>query len=149
MKNKFKQIQLKNLDKNLKNIRVCDRPSDGWIRTIRTALGMSSRQLAKRLGISQQALSRLEKSEIDGVITIKSLRKVLEVMGCVLEYVAIPNKGSLKETLNKQALIKADEIVNSVNHTMKLENQEVENKQNKIKEIAADLISNLNNNFWE
>jgi ribosome-binding protein aMBF1 (putative translation factor) len=43
---------------------LIDRPDDGWIREIREALGMSTGQLAHRMGLTQSGVSRLEQSEI-------------------------------------------------------------------------------------
>ena len=54
---KFKQFQLNMLNSHIVNIHICDRPSDGWIRSIRKAMCMSTRQLAERIGITQQSTS--------------------------------------------------------------------------------------------
>jgi DNA-binding transcriptional regulator YiaG len=36
-------------------------PPKGWIRAIRTALGMSGRQLAERMGVTKQRASDVER----------------------------------------------------------------------------------------
>lgn len=142
-------LQLKTIDKYLSNIRVCDRPSDGWLPAIRKSLGMSVRQLAKKIGISQQSLSRFEKNELDGVITLNSMRKVAEAMNCKFVYAIVPNDSSLEETIKKQAIKKARELVTPVNHTMILEAQAVGNSEEKINEIANNLAKNLTSKLWE
>jgi len=43
-------------------------PETGWIKAIREALGMSSNDLAKKVGIDQSRISRLESAEKDGNI---------------------------------------------------------------------------------
>src|SRR5207253_2344958 len=43
-------------------------PVRGWIKALREALGMSTAQLAKRLGIKQPSLVALEQSEAKGTI---------------------------------------------------------------------------------
>ena len=48
------------------------RPSRGWIRAIREALGMTTGQFAKRLGVHQPRVIELERGEASGNITIKS-----------------------------------------------------------------------------
>ncbi|MCJ7686122.1 MAG: helix-turn-helix domain-containing protein, partial [Desulfobacteraceae bacterium] len=48
-------------------------PPKGWIRAIRDALGMTARQLANRLGVAQQAVARIEKEELAGSVTIKTI----------------------------------------------------------------------------
>jgi hypothetical protein len=149
MSKRFKHLQLKTLDQHLAEIKVCERPSDGWIGSIRKSIGMSVSQLAKKIGIAQQSLAKLEKNEVDGTITIKSLRKVAEGMNCKLVYALVPNEGSLEDIVKKQAIKKASGIVNPVSHTMMLEAQEVGNKDKKIQEVASELAQNLNSKLWE
>lgn len=56
------------LDKNLAGLKATDTqvPVKGWIRAIREALGMSGRQLAQRLKVSQPRIPRLEQDELTG-----------------------------------------------------------------------------------
>jgi len=98
-------------------------PKEGWIRAVRTALGMSASQLAKRLGISQQAVTKLERSERTGTITLASLAKVAEALECELKLVLVP-KSSLDHTMRRRAEEKAREERNRVRHTMRLEAQD-------------------------
>ena len=51
-------------------------PVRGWIKALREALGMSTAQLAKRLGIRQPSLVSLEQSEAKGTIELATLRRV-------------------------------------------------------------------------
>ena len=67
----IKQVQLQLLDQHLAKIQICDRPSDGWICSIRQSLGMRVRQLGERMGITRQTVSRLEHNELDYSITLK------------------------------------------------------------------------------
>jgi predicted DNA-binding mobile mystery protein A len=130
-------------------IRVCDRPSDGWIRAVRKSLGMSVRQLATRMGVTQQAVSQLEAKELNETVSIKTLRKAAEALNCRLVYALVPNDGGLQGILDKQALMKAKDIVSAVDHTMQLEAQGVGNLQQKIKETAEELAKNPNSKLWE
>lgn len=147
--NKFKLLQLKMLDKYLMNISVCERPTDGWIRSIRRAIGMSTRQLAERIGITQQSTFRLEENELDYSITLKTLRRVAEALDCRLVYAIIPNDGCLEDTVRKQAYKKSKAIVEPVNHTMILESQGFGNLEEKIKETAQELSTELNSKLWD
>lgn len=147
---KFKQMQLQTLDKHLAEINVPEVPSSGWIRAIRSSLGMSLEQLAARMGIAKQSVARLENNESDDSITLKSLRKAAEGLNCQLVYALVPNnKAGLQGIVEKQALLKAQEIVSAVDHTMQLEAQGVGNVQAKIKEVAEDLAKNPNSKLWE
>jgi predicted DNA-binding mobile mystery protein A len=149
MTNKFKQLQLEKLDQHLAEIRICSRPSDGWIRAIRKSLGMSVSQLAKRLSITQQAVSQLELNEVNETVSLKTLRRAAEVLDCRLVYAFIPNEQSLQSVIEKQALKKARELVSAVNHTMELEAQGVGNLEEKIKASAKELAKNPNSKLWE
>ena len=45
-------------------------PPTGWIKTIRTTIGMSKQKLGNKLNISKQAILDKEKREKDGLFTI-------------------------------------------------------------------------------
>lgn len=149
MINQFKRLQLHSLDQHLQTVNVCDRPNGGWLKAIRKSLGMTARQLGARLGISQQSATQLEENEILEVITIKSLRKVATALDCKLVYALVPNQGSLENTIKQQAYKKARAIVTSVDHSMKLELQGVDNLEDKILELAGDLAENVNSGLWD
>lgn len=146
---KFKQMQLQTLDKHLSQVSVPEVPSGGWIRAIRSGIGMSIQQLATRIGIAKQSVARLENNEADDSITLKSLRKAAEALDCQLVYALVPNKNGLQGMVEKQALLKAKEIVSAVDHTMQLEAQGVGNAQAKIKETAEELAKNPNTKLWD
>src|ERR1700733_2845339 len=67
-------------------------PVRGWIKAVRAALGMSTAQLAKRLGIKQPSLVALEQSEAKGTIQLDTLRRVAEALDCTVIYALVPNK---------------------------------------------------------
>jgi predicted DNA-binding mobile mystery protein A len=146
---KFTQLQRQTLDRHLANLRDCDRPTGGWIVAIRKSLGMSVRQMAKRMGITQQSAARLEANEVEEAITLKSLRRVAEALNCRLVYALVPEGGNLQHLLEQQALIKAKDIVAAVDHTMQLEAQGVGNLHQKIQEIAEELAKNPNTKLWD
>src|ERR1700689_487956 len=77
-------------------------PVRGWIKAIREALGMSSAQLAKRMGIKQPTLTEIEQSELRGTIQLTTLRRGAEAMECTLVYALVPKK-SLETTVRDQA----------------------------------------------
>jgi predicted DNA-binding mobile mystery protein A len=66
-------------------------PNRGWIKAIREALGMTTVQLAKRLGVKQPSVTALEQSEAKGTIELATLRRVAEALDCVLVYALVPN----------------------------------------------------------
>ena len=149
MTSKFRQLQLETLDEHLSQVHVAPRPSGGWIRAIRTSIGMSARQLAERMGVSQQALSRLERKEANDEVTIKTLRRAAEAMGCQVVYALVPEEGSLQDFIEARALEKAKEIVEAVDHTMMLEAQEVGDVKEKTRQVADEMAENLNYSLWD
>ncbi|MDD5586178.1 MAG: transcriptional regulator [Alphaproteobacteria bacterium] len=78
------------------------RPHGGWLRAVREALGMSTRQLGRRLETCSSAVTRLEQSEAAGTIHLASLERAAEALGCKVVYALVPEKGSLHETLARR-----------------------------------------------
>jgi len=68
------------------------RPAEGWVRTMRKALGMSGAQLAQRLNVSRNRVSVLERREVGGDITINQLKDMADKLGCELTYALVPKK---------------------------------------------------------
>src|ERR1700689_3974500 len=81
-------------------------PVRGWIKAFREALGMSTAQLAKRLGIKQPSLVALEQSEAKGTIELATLRRVAEALDCTLVHALVPNK-PLETTFRDRARVRA------------------------------------------
>ena len=56
------------------------------IKKMRELLGLSTTELAYRLGLQQSTVVRLEQSEVRGAITLASLRRAAEALGCEFRY---------------------------------------------------------------
>lgn len=67
-------------------------PVRGWIKAVREALGMTTEQLGKRLGIKQPSVVAIEQSEARGTIELATLRRVADALDCTLVYAFVPNK---------------------------------------------------------
>ncbi len=98
-------------------------PPTGWIRAIRTTIGMSMRQLGKKLNVTKQGIMDIENRERDGSITLKSLREIARVMDMQLVYGLVPNDGSLDALIDKKAVEVAKQVVMRSAQTMALEDQ--------------------------
>jgi predicted DNA-binding mobile mystery protein A len=88
MKNSFSDLKLRQLDTALTRWRGANlpsRPATGWIKAIREALGMSAVELARRLGVGVPTVTRMELSEAEDRITLSTLRRAAEAMGCELQ----------------------------------------------------------------
>ena len=121
---------------------VADRPVRGWIRAIRDALGMNTRQLAARMGQSQSAITQLEKSELDDRVQLGSLRRAATALDCDLVYALVP-RTSLEETVRARARLLAKRDVAAVDRTMKLEDQALDPDQldARIDDYASHLLA--------
>jgi predicted DNA-binding mobile mystery protein A len=115
-------------------------PPKGWIRAIRDALGMTAKQLANRLGVAQQAVARIEKEELAGSVTIKTMRRIAERLDCVFVYGFVPCT-SLEETVTRQAKQVALMRLARASQTMSLENQALSRRENE--EALTDLVDEL------
>lgn len=130
-----------------KNIKL---PTKGWVRAIRDGLGMSRRQLAKRLELSTSRIQRLEEDEVSGAVTVKTLRRTAEAMDCVLVYAMIP-KDSLESTLNNQVKEKAEKYLSSTKHSMALEDQTLDSEVNKkmLDSVMKQLLERSRRSLWD
>jgi predicted DNA-binding mobile mystery protein A len=97
-------------------------PRGGWLKAIRTALGITTRQFAQRVGLAHSTIVEAEKSEAAGTISLGQLRRLADALDCELRYVLVP-RTPLTERVDAQAERKAREQVANVAHTMALEAQ--------------------------
>jgi len=142
--------QLDETLEKLKVLRYFNPPPFGWIKAIRNSLGMSGRQLASRIGVSKQNISRIERDEIAGAITLKTLRKVAEGLDCVLVYGFVP-RTSLEDTIKKKSEEVSRRIVSRVDRTMTLEKQDI--SSDKIEKMVAEdvrkMVEKMPRNLWD
>lgn len=126
------------------------RPSEGWIRTLRKALGMSSPQLATRLSVSNSQVSQMERMEVEDRITLKQLRRVANDLNCDLEYALVPRKPIIDMVKNR-ARYKAKQLIDKVHVHMALESQQLSVKQieEQIKSETDRLIREMPRDLWE
>jgi predicted DNA-binding mobile mystery protein A len=125
-------------------------PPKGWIRAIRDALGMTGKQLANRLGVAQQAVARIEKEELAGSVTIKTMRRIAECLDCVFVYGFVP-RTSLEETVARQAKKVAAQRLAQASQTMGLENQALSRRENEraLSDLVDELIRTLPSTLWK
>lgn len=125
-------------------------PPEGWIRTVRKALGMSGAQLARRMGVTRARTMQAERAELDGGISLKSMQAVAEAMGCRFVYAFVP-PGTIENVIIAQARKKAQAIVGTAGKHMALEGQAVSDSrtQHEISRLMNELIHEMPPDFWE
>ena len=116
-------------------------PGQGWVYSIRQALGMSMRQLGKRMGITAQSIKEIEDRELNGTVSLKVLRQVGKALNMKLVYGFVPEKGSLESIIEERAYELAREIVTRTSVSMKLEDQE--NNPSRIKKAITEKANEL------
>ena len=126
-------------------------PPTGWIKAIRTALGMSMQQLGNKLSVTKQGVLDFENREKTGAITIKSLKELGRAMDMQLVYGFVPNDGSLDALIERRATELATKIVMRTANTMKLEGQGNSPKriEKAIKERAEEIKKEMPKILWD
>ena len=149
-----KSLQLQQLNTKMQafsSLKKIAMPSTGWIKAIRTSLGMSMQQLGDKLNISKQGVLDIEKREKEGSITIKSLKEIARVMDMQVVYGFVPNDKSLDALIEKRARELATQIVLRTANTMALEDQANSKKriERAINERTASIIKEMPKILWD
>jgi len=124
-------------------------PPEGWLRTVRKALGMSGLQLANRLGVTKARISKAEHDELTGSLTLRSVQKMAEAMNCRFVYAVVPEQ-NIEELIRKRAIQKAKEQVREASAHMALEAQELKAEMlaSEIDRIASEIIEKMPSDLW-
>ncbi|MFN0082798.1 MAG: mobile mystery protein A [Ferruginibacter sp.] len=141
-----KSLQIQQLNAKMlafASLQKVAQPPTGWIKAIRSAVGMSMQQLGSKLSITKQSVQDIEKREKDGSISIKSLREAARVLDMQLIYGFVPNDGSLELLIERKAKELATQIVLRTSNTMKLEDQE--NTKSRIEKAIQERATIIKN----
>jgi predicted DNA-binding mobile mystery protein A len=141
------------IDKRLSpalNADALTRPPRGWVKAIREALGMTTAQLAKRLGVSQPRVVGIEQAEAKGAITLDSLERAAHALDCRLVYALVPRK-PLDALVEERAARLADKQLVSTRHTMALEAQAMDtgDDDEQRKRLIRKLIERSGSELWD
>jgi len=125
-------------------------PKEGWLRTVRTALGMSGTQLAKKLGVTKARISKAEQDEPHGSVTLKTMHSMADAMDCKFVYAIVP-KQNVEDVIKERAIEKARAQVKATSTHMALEAQSLSKEQLEfeIERIAAQIIDKMPSDFWK
>jgi len=153
MKADQRKLMREQVDRSLKRftpLRSTPPPPKGWIRAIRDALGMTGVQLAKRLKLNKTRVYRIERDEVQGNVTIKTMRRVAEALDCVFVYGFVPNS-SLDSTVELKAKKAAQDKLARLSQTMNLEGQELSDREKRevLKTEIEQFISKNLKSLWD
>ncbi len=125
-------------------------PTNEQISLLRTALGMTQNQLAKKLGYNSYVpVSKLESKNSNP--TIETLKSYAYALECELSVRFIPKK-EIKQMLNDLAEKKARGIVklSTGNAAMELQQPNKEDIENAVKELKNKIINSKRTSLlWE
>jgi len=109
---------------------------------------MSGVQLANRLGVTQQTVEAMEKSEAGGVIQLTTLRRAAAALDCTLVYALVP-RTALEDVVQSRARALAVRDLDRVDHTMKLEAQGVDaaGREERIEDYIRDVLKDRD--LWD
>lgn len=148
-----KALARRHLDDRLSGLRSPNkmtRPPKGWLRAIRDALGMTTRQLARRADVSQSTVTSWEQSESRETITLGKLREAAEALNCELIYALVPRK-PLEQQVQGRAAQVADRQLGRTHHTMRLEAQglRAEDLERERNRLIDELLRAKPSQLWE
>lgn len=141
-------LQIKALDKKTSELKSTNDiiPKDsGWISSVREAIGMTASQLAKRLGVTQPRITKMESNEEN--LKLSTMKKIAEALNCEFVYYFKP-KTSFQNIVEEQAVKKSCEILKNVNINMSLENQGISIEE-AVEDFASDFINNKTKQIWD
>ncbi len=138
------------LDRAAEQLRDVSIPTEGWLRTARKALNMSGAQLARRMGVTRALVSRTEKNELSGGVTLKTMQHMAEAMGYRFVYAIVPET-SVHDMVAKRAREKAEEIVHTTSMHMALEAQTLSDEQIEfeIERIQRRILDDMPADLWD
>lgn len=153
MNTALKKLRVRQLEARVAPIRELTRtpaPRGGWLRAVRQALGMSTRHVATRLGITRQGVTDQERREVEGTITLAALRKAANAMDCDLHYAVVPRRPT-GEILRDRARGIALQRLGRIAHSMRLEDQAVPDDEfdQQVEDLIDQVLRDFPRNLWD
>jgi predicted DNA-binding mobile mystery protein A len=150
---KYAKLQIRQLDEALEpfqQLKTSPPPREGWIKAIRVSLGMSLRQLSQRTGLSKTSVASIESLEGKGTAQLDSIRRLANSMDCELVYALVP-RHSLQKTVEKQARLKAADLVDRVSTSMELEEQGISpaDRARQVQELTEEILRTRKRGLWD
>ncbi|MFA5299538.1 MAG: helix-turn-helix transcriptional regulator, partial [Lutibacter sp.] len=131
----------------IKNIEV---PERGWVYAIRTALNMTLQQLGHKLKITTQGVKDIEKRELSGSISIKSMKEVAKALDMQFVYGFVSNHNSFEKFIDLKARELAEKRVlnnsNELDENKELSEIEI---QQEIEDFASEIKREIPKSLWD
>jgi predicted DNA-binding mobile mystery protein A len=107
MRERERKLARKKLDVEMRSYRQAGReknPTNGLLRAVRHALCVPVAEVAKKMGVNRSGVFDLEAREPRNTITLKSMSRMAQAMGCKVVYGIVPNGGKKLEDLVEERL---------------------------------------------
>lgn len=134
----------------LKEFSSSGMPQQGWIKTIREALGLTTSQLGKKARLHQTRISRLENAEKDGDLKLSSLQKIAKALNMKFVYGFVP-EDTLEAMVRAQARRLALKRIETLDNTMRLEKQSLskDEREKALEDMAEKILIDHPKDFWD
>lgn len=120
-------------------------PEKGWIATMRLALGMSAEHVAKRKGVTRNAVYQAERSEKEGAVSLKQMENLAKAMGARFVYAIVPD-APIEQMKYNQALGKAQAMLAAESAAASWSE---EDRQDWVDDQTAQLLHDMPQDFWD
>jgi predicted DNA-binding mobile mystery protein A len=107
MRERERKMARRDLDAEMRPYRragVQKNPTNGLLRAVRQALRVPVAEIAEKIGVNQSGVYDLETSEQRNTISLRSMSRMAEAMGCKVVYGIVPKDGKTLEALEEERL---------------------------------------------
>jgi predicted DNA-binding mobile mystery protein A len=107
MRERERKLARKRLDVEMRPYRQAGReknPTNGLLRAVRHALHIPVAEIAEKMGVNRSIIFDLEAREPKNTITLMSMSRMAEAMGCKVLYGIVPIEGKTLEDLAEKRL---------------------------------------------
>jgi predicted DNA-binding mobile mystery protein A len=107
MRERDRRMARLRLDEEMKPFRAAgkkEKLTGGLLRAVREALGVRLQEISEKTGVRRSTVSDIERREMEQTITMRSLARMADAMGCKVVYGVVPLKGKTLEDVVEERL---------------------------------------------
>lgn len=148
-KQDFDRLKLKQISESLQNKTLVPvEELGGRIKNIREALGMTQKELAKRLKVNQAVISRIEDNIASS--SLKTIKKIVKALKCDFS-IALSSEVPLEEIIRKKAQEVARKLLSRTHANMAMEKQAPSNSayEFQLNQLIDKLSQDPGPELWE
>ena len=107
MRERERNYARKRLDLEMRSYRQAGREknqTNGLLRAVRQALNVPIAEIAEKMGVNRSGVFDLEAREPKNTVTLRSMSRMAQAMGCKVVYGIVPEGGKTLEELAEKRL---------------------------------------------